>query len=124
LARAALEGVAFQVVDLVDAACKDSGRPLESLRVDGGMSANAWFLQCQTDLLGLPVIQAQERESTALGAAFLAGLQIGLWPGVDTLRQLIQEPKTFHPRVSPENRARRLEQWRKAVKTVIDFYRS
>ncbi len=124
LARAALEGVAFQVVDLVDAACKDSGRPLESLRVDGGMSANAWFLQCQADLLGLPVIQAQERESTALGAAFLAGLQIGLWPSLDALRQLIQEPKCFHPSVSPENRARRLEQWHKAVKTVIDFYRS
>ena len=124
LARAALEGVAFQVVDLVEAACKDSNRSLESLRVDGGMSANAWFLQLQADLLGLPVVQAQERESTALGAAFLAGLGIGLWSDVNHLRHLIQEPKTFHPRHSNENRTRRLEQWRGAVRTVIEYYRS
>jgi glycerol kinase len=123
LARAALEGVAFQTADLVQAACFDARRTLESLRVDGGMSGNEWFLQCQSDILGLPVLQARERESTALGAAFLAGLRAGVWPDVQALRRLAQEPKRFEPRLPADERARRLEQWRKAVKTVIDFYR-
>lgn len=124
LARATLEGVACQVVDLVEAARQDADQPLKSLRVDGGMARNAWFLQCQADLLGLPVLQAQESEATALGAAFLAGLQIGLWPNVQSLRHLIQEPREFQPQVLAEERSRRMDQWRKAVRTVIDFYRS
>jgi glycerol kinase len=123
LARATLEGVAFQVADLVDCACQDSGQSLEALRVDGGMSRNAWFLQCQADILGLPVQQAQESESTALGAAFLAGLGIGLWPNVQTLRQLAQEPKRFEPKLPASERSRRLHRWRQAVQSVIDFYR-
>jgi len=122
-ARAALEGVAFQVADLVEAAAMDSGRPLDTLRVDGGMARNAWFLQRQADLLGIPVLQAQESESTALGAAFLAGLRIGFWPNVQELRGLVQEPRRFQPRISAEERTWRLAQWRKAVKTVMDFYR-
>ncbi len=124
LARATLHGVACQVADLVEAAGRDSGQPIESLRVDGGMARNSWFLQCQADLLGMPVLQAQESECTALGAAFLAGLRIGLWPNVQHLRGLIQEAKRFEPQVPPDERDRRLCQWRKAVKTVIDFYRS
>src|SRR6202041_2265055 len=75
LGRAALEGVAFQVADLIDAAVRDLATPLRSLQVDGGMARNAWFLQCQADILGLPVVQAAQSESTALGAAFLAGLK-------------------------------------------------
>src|SRR5207248_4916850 len=71
LGRAALEGVAFQVADLVDAAGKDAGAPLSSLRVDGGMARNAWFLQRQADVLGLPVLAAAHGEATALGAAYL-----------------------------------------------------
>jgi glycerol kinase len=124
LALATLQGVACQVADLVDAACRDSDQPMESLRVDGGMARNAWFLQCQADLLGIPVLQARESECTALGAAFLAGLRIGIWPNVQALRALIQEATRFQPRMSPDERARRLRDWRKAVRTVIDFYRS
>jgi glycerol kinase len=123
LAKATLEGVAFQAADLVETACRDSGQSLESLRVDGGMSRNEWFLQCQADLLGLPVLQARESEATALGAAFLAGLGAGVWPDVDSLRRLAQEPKRFEPRLPADIRARRLNEWRKAVKTVIVFYR-
>jgi glycerol kinase len=123
LARAALEGVAFQATDLVQAACDDARQTLENLRVDGGMSRNEWFLQCQSDILGLPVLQARESESTALGAAFLAGLRAGVWPDVQALRRLAQEPKRFQPRLPAEERLRRLDQWRKAVETVIDFYR-
>src|SRR4029077_5609416 len=82
VSRATLEGVAFQVADLIGAAGDDTGQPLEALRVDGGMARNAWFLQCQADFLGLPVLQGPHSESTALGAAFLAGLRVGLWPDV------------------------------------------
>src|SRR5207244_7366624 len=74
LSRATLEGVAFQVADLIDAAALDAGARLRGLRVDGGMARNAWFLQCQADVLGLPVEQSSTSEATALGAASLAGL--------------------------------------------------
>src|SRR5262249_32210485 len=104
LARAALEGVAFQVADLVEVAVRDAGQPLKNLRVDGGMARNAWFLQCQADCLGLPVLQAAHSESTALGAAFLAGLRAGVWPDLDSLRRLPQGGRRFEPRWSEEER--------------------
>jgi glycerol kinase len=93
------------------------------LRVDGGMSRNAWFLQCQADILGLPVLQARESESTALGAAFLAGLRAGIWPDIQSLRRLALEPRRFEPKLPADARSRRLAEWRRAVKAVIDFYR-
>jgi glycerol kinase len=123
LARAALEGVAFQVVDLVEAAGRDAGSPLQSLRVDGGMAHNAWFLQCQADLLGLPVLQATDLESTALGAAYLAGLRVGVWSDLDSLRRMVQEPRRFEPRLPDEARQLRCRSWRKAVQAVIAFYK-
>jgi glycerol kinase len=123
LARAALEGVALQVVDLVHAADQDCGQPLGALRVDGGMAANAWFLQCQANLLGRPVLPSREREATALGAAFLAGLGVGLWPDLDALRQLAQTGAGFTPRWDEARRAAKLAAWHRAVKTVIQFYR-
>jgi glycerol kinase len=123
LARAALEGVAFQVADLVEAAASDAGQPLASLRVDGGMARNAWFLQRQADVLGLPVHQAAQSESTALGAAYLAGLHVGLWPDLDSLRRLGQEARCFHPLWTDQERRERLARWRKAVQAVIAFYR-
>jgi glycerol kinase len=121
-ARAALEGVAFQVVDLIDAARHDAPAPLAVLRVDGGMAANPWFLQRQADLLGLPILAAAHSESTALGAAFLAGLQAGVWPNLDALRALTQDARRFAPALPEEARRARLAQWRKAVQAVISFY--
>jgi glycerol kinase len=117
-----LEGVAFQVADLVDAAIGDAGQVLKNLRVDGGMARNAWFLQCQADVLGLPLLQAAHSESTALGAAFLAGLHAGIWPDLDSLRRLPLDEKRFDPRWPDEERCRRLVEWRKAVQAVIAFY--
>jgi glycerol kinase len=122
LARAALEGVACQVADLLDAAAKDTGRPLEALRVDGGMAQNVWFLQCQADMLGLPVLQTPHAEATALGAAFLAGLHVGLWPSMEHLQKLSQTGRRVEPRMAPEHRTQRLERWRRAVQNVIRFY--
>jgi glycerol kinase len=123
VARAALEGVALQVADLIEAAEKDTGRPLEALRVDGGMARNAAFLQFQADALGLPVVQAAHSESTALGAAFLAGLHVGVWSGVDALRKVSGDGQRFAPRWSKEERNHRLDQWHRAVKAVIGYYR-
>jgi glycerol kinase len=122
LARAALEGVAFQVADLVEAAGKDAGRPLRELRVDGGMASNGWFLQCQADALGIPVLQSPSSESTALGAAYLAGLRSGVWPSLDALRGLARDARRFEPQSSAADRQWRLERWRRAVRALIEFH--
>src|SRR5262249_23728996 len=121
LARAALDGVAFQVADLIEAANKDAGSHLQSLRVDGGMARNAWFLQRQADLLGLPVLQSPHSESTALGAAFLAGLHVGVWPDLESLRRLPHEGGRFDPQLSAKQREQQLAEWRRAVQAVISF---
>lgn len=122
LARAALEGVAYQVTDLIAAAGDDAGSPVTELRVDGGMARNDWFLQRQADALGLPVRRAAESESTALGAAYLAGLRAGVWGGLDDLRRLAAAGTRFEPRWDRATRERRLGDWRKAVRAVIAFY--
>jgi glycerol kinase len=122
LGRATLEGVAYQVADLIEAAASDAGAPLRDLRVDGGMARNAWFLQCQADILGLPVLPSDQSEATALGAAYLAGLHAGVWPDENALRQLAPPTRRFEPRLDPEERRRRLRRWHRAVQAVIGFY--
>jgi glycerol kinase len=122
LGRAALEGVAFQVADLIEAAALDAGQRLHSLRVDGGMARNGWFLQCQADILDLPVLQAPVAEATALGAAYLAGLQVGVWSSEEQLRGLSAEARRFEPSLPAAERERRLQLWHRAVRAVIAFY--
>jgi glycerol kinase len=122
LGRAALEGVAYQVADLIDAAGRDAGQRLHNLRVDGGMARNAWFLQCQADILGLPVLQSSASEATALGAAYLAGLRTGVWSSQQQLRSLGSEGRRFDPRLPNDERERRLSLWHRAVRAVIAFY--
>ncbi|MGE3803104.1 MAG: glycerol kinase GlpK, partial [Gemmataceae bacterium] len=124
LTRAALEGVAFEVADIVRAANADTHASLPALQADGGMARNAWFLQRQADILGLPVVQAAESEATAQGAAFLAGLQVGLWSSQDDLRKLARSGRRFEPQWPADLRERRHRQWRKAVQAVIDFSHS
>ncbi len=122
ISRATLEGVAFQVADLIGAAAEDAGQELPELRVDGGMARNAWFLQCQADLLGRPVVQSAHGESTSLGAAMLAGLKAGVWPDVDALRRLPSQEQRFEPKLPEAQRLIRVAQWQRAVRAVIDFY--
>jgi glycerol kinase len=86
------------------------------------MTRNAWFLQRQADVLGLPVLRATEIESTALGAAFLAGLKAGVWPDLAAVRRLTQQARRFEPAWSANERQRHVAQWRKAVQAVIAFY--
>ncbi|MBM4070249.1 MAG: glycerol kinase GlpK [Planctomycetes bacterium] len=120
--RAVLEGVAHQVVDLIEAAGHDTGQPLQALRVDGGMAANAWFLQTQADLLGMPVVTAACSEATAQGAAYLAGLQAGLW-SLDKLKKHTRDGRRFEPELSAADRRRKRASWTRAVAAVSEFYR-
>ena len=114
----------MQVVDLVVAADKDTQEPLQALRVDGGMAANAWFLQCQANLLGKPVEVSLEKEATALGAALLAGLKAGIWPDLDALGKLAQTSQRFEPTWDDARRGAKLAQWHRAVRAAISFYSS
>lgn len=116
IARATLEGIGFQVADLVGAMEKDSGRKISILRVDGGASASDLLMQTQADLLGLAVERPKNIETTALGAAMLAGLGAGLWPDVDALAQIREVDRKFAPTITIKDRRTRTRVWKKAVK--------
>jgi glycerol kinase len=118
IARATLEAIALQTVDVVEAMERSAGRSLAELRVDGGGAANDLLMQIQADLLGRPVVRPAVTEITALGAASLAGLGAGLWPGVDALPSGTAPPRTFRPTMPAELRARVLRDWRRAVQRV------
>ena len=119
LARATLEGVAFQILDLIDAMNADLPVPLRELRVDGGMARSDPFLQFQADLLGLPIQRSPQTESTALGAALLAGLGVGLWPDPQSAVALLQDGGLiFTPQRGEPWRTAALSRWRSAVETV------
>ena len=123
LARATLEGVAFQIGDLIDAMNADLPAPMADLRVDGGMARSDPFLQFQADLLGLPLRRSPQAESTALGAALLAGLGVGLWPDPETAVALIEAAASdFAPRQGLAWRDAALARWRHAVATVRGHY--
>jgi glycerol kinase len=125
LARATLEGIAFQVADLVDAMNADLPTHLTDLRVDGGMARSDPFLQFQADLLGLVLRRSPQAESTALGAALLAGLGVNFWPSTEAATELLQSgSQTFSPSRDPGWRARTLRRWHQAVETVRRHYRS
>jgi len=115
LARAALESIAFQVADLLDAMHADAGIPLKELRVDGGAASNNMLMQIQADLLGAPVVRPAVTETTALGAAYLAGLAVGFWHSVDEITGQWQVDRRFEPALpQPAVRALR-ERWSTAV---------
>jgi glycerol kinase len=115
IARAALEATAYQVMDVVRAMEKDSGIATASLRVDGGMVVNATLMQFQADMLGAPVVRPSCVETTALGAAYAAGLAVGYWTGLDDLRANWAEAQRWRPMMNPDRRAALAGSWRKAV---------
>ncbi len=119
LARAALESVAYQTLDLTQAMTGDGARRTEAMRVDGGMAANDWFCQFLADILEARVERPAEIETTALGAAFLAGLATGLWPDVASLESTWQAGAVFTPRMPPERRATLLAGWRLALERAL-----
>jgi glycerol kinase len=115
LVRATLEAIAHQTCDVVEAMAADRGAPLLALRVDGGASANNFLMQRQADLLGVPVERAAVTESTALGAAFLAGLAVGFWPSSNSLAAHWHADRVFEPRISSDERAALRHGWGRAV---------
>jgi glycerol kinase len=121
IARAALEAAAYQSADVLEAMTQDSGVDLTELRVDGGMTANAALMQFQADLLGVDVVRPAVTETTALGAAFGAGLATGVWGGLDHIRSLWSEDARWAP-VMPAKEAGRLhDRWRQAVERSLDW---
>ena len=119
--RAALEAMAFQLSDLMDAVRADTSLALKSLKVDGGASANDFLLQFQSDILGAEIVRPNNRETTTLGAAFLAGLSSGFWDDTDELIELVSSKKhvTFSPHMTVEEREKHLDGWHQAVERVL-----
>jgi glycerol kinase len=115
IARAALDAIALQAVDLLGAMQADTGGGVSELRVDGGASRNNLLMQIQADLLGKPVVRPQVTETTALGAAYLAGLEAGFWSGVEEISQQWRADRRFEPMISATERADRLACWHRAV---------
>jgi len=115
IARAALEGIAYQALDVIQAMEADAGRPLAELRVDGGASRNDHLMQFQADMLGVSVVRPKITETTALGAAYLAGLATKLWSGVDEVAAQWREDRRFDPSMDTDERQERLTLWRHAL---------
>ncbi|MGZ4839819.1 MAG: FGGY family carbohydrate kinase, partial [Terriglobales bacterium] len=115
IARAALESIAFQVADVLEAVHEETGTPLGALRVDGGAAVNDLMMRFQADLLGVPVVRPRVTETTALGAAYLAGLATGFWAGPDELRAKREGDVRFEPRMDANERAERRGRWQRAV---------
>jgi glycerol kinase len=114
IARAALESIAFQVADVLEAVQSET-TPLAALRVDGGAAVNNLLMQFQADVLGVPVVRPQVTETTALGAAYLAGLATGFWAGPEELRAKRQNDARFEPKMTPQERTERRGRWQRAV---------
>ena len=115
IARAALEAIALQTADMFDAMARDSGIALKELRVDGGASRNDLLMQMQADFLGVPVVRPVTTETTALGAAYLAGLSAGVWRGAAEISAQWQVQRRFEPRMGDAARRAKLARWREAV---------
>jgi glycerol kinase len=115
IARAALESIAYQCTDLVQLMEADSGIRLSAMRVDGGAAANDMLMQMQADLVAEPVVRPLVLETTALGAAYLAGLAVGFWSDLDELGTQWQEDRTFASGMSEETRSERTRMWRRAL---------
>ena len=119
LARAALESVAYQTLDLIEAMERDGAQRLDALRIDGGMAANEWFCQFLADMLQVRVERPAELETTALGAAFLAGLATGVWPDLGSLSAHWNTAAAFEPRMNRAQRATLIAGWRQALARAL-----
>ena len=121
IARAALEATAYQVRDVVEAMAADSDIRLAALQIDGGMAANDLLMQFQADILAAPVVRPRIIETTALGAAYAAGLAVGFWPDRDSLRANASVERVFTPAMGAPDRARYYRSWQKAVQRSFDW---
>jgi glycerol kinase len=118
IARAVLEAACYQPCDVLEAMQADSELSIPDLRVDGGMTANNTLLQMQADILGAPVVRPKVSETTALGAAYLAGLAVGFWKDTDQVSHLWKQDAVFEPQISADHRVAMRDGWKKAVARV------
>src|SRR5207237_1132907 len=121
IARAALEAVAYQTMDVVRAMEQDSGIPIQTLRVDGGMIVNQTLMRFQSDMLNVPVVRPVVLETTALGAAYAAGLAVGYWRGLDDLRTNWEVAETWRPEMDAERRDALTRSWSEAVERSMGW---
>jgi len=121
IARAALEGIAFQVSDILDVMKQDSQVAMNELRVDGGACANNLLMQFQADILQVPVVRPKVIETTALGAAYLAGLAAGFWKNRDEVHRAWQVDRVFEPTMKPDHAAHRRARWAEALNRARDW---
>ena len=121
IARATLEATAFQTAEIVEAMRTDSGVELETLKVDGGMVGNEMLMQFQADILGVTVVRPVVAETTALGAAYAAGLATGFWNSEEDLRENWAEDKRWEPQSDAETRKTQMHYWKKAVTRTFDW---
>ncbi|NBO49939.1 MAG: glycerol kinase, partial [Chitinophagia bacterium] len=119
IARATLESIAFQTYDVVKAMEADAGLPIAELRVDGGATVNDLMMQFQSDMLGVQVIRPEVIETTALGAAYLAGLSVGYWTSIEEISSQWKVAGRFSPNMSAENKTTKINHWQKAVRAVL-----
>ena len=113
--RATLDSIAYQTEDVLSAMAADSGIRLSALKVDGGASANNYLVQTQADISGAPVLRPKCVETTAMGAAYLAGLAVGYWSSTEEIRKNWAVDRSFHAQISDEARQQRIRGWKKAV---------
>ncbi|MCA1626865.1 MAG: glycerol kinase, partial [Acidobacteria bacterium] len=121
LARATLEAICYQTRDVLDAMTKDSGVRLEVLKVDGGATVNDTLMQLQADILGVPVVRPVVAETTALGAAYAAGLAVGFWSDIEEMRRNWQADKQWEPRRSADQREAGYAGWHKAIERALNW---
>jgi glycerol kinase len=121
IARAALEAIGFQSAEIFHAMREDSGADMTEIRVDGGMVNNEMLMQFHADTAGIPVIKPKVIESSALGAAYVAGIAVGFWSGLDEIRANWQEEKRWEPSMSDHDRSEAMAQWSKAVERSFDW---
>ena len=121
ITRAALEAICYQTRDVMAAMARDSGTELDCLKVDGGVTANALCMQLQADILGVPVSRPAVAETTALGAAYAAGLAVGFWKSPDELRANWREDRRWRPSWSPQRRDEGTTRWRAAIDRTLDW---
>jgi glycerol kinase len=123
VARAALEGVAFQVADLLDAIESDTGRKLHELRVDGGMTRSEFLMQFQADILGIPVVRPAVTETTALGAAYLAGIAVGFWKSAQDVASQWKVERVFEPKMRRASAQDLRARWQEALARAKNWER-
>lgn len=119
--KATLQSIAYQVRDIIDTMHDDTGIDIPVLKVDGGGTANNYLMQFQSDLLDTPIQRSKNAETTALGAAFLAGLAVGFWQDTDEIREFYEAGKIFEANMAPERREKLYEGWKKAVIATRTF---